>query len=118
VLIVGGAFALLTGYQAVQALRDLGAPMETTVGPVRRKWARNDFVLFGRTHYIRIGDRIFIVDRASYMEIEEDDVLSVEHYPHTGMVGRIELVPEETETDPRRGDDEERPSGAVGRPWQ
>lgn len=97
--------AVLFGYQSIQALRDLRAPLVTTRGPVHRIWSKMDLVVT-RSHYIAVGRHIFHVpfpawydlrDEAKRMrdaELDKDYLMEVEvqHYPHTGTVERVERV--------------------------
>ncbi len=82
--------ALLTGYQAVQSVRDLLSSPKETTGPIRRKWSRADmFVL--RSYYIYVEGGVYKVDPPIYLELQEGDAVAIRHYPHTNTVVSIEV---------------------------
>jgi len=82
--------AFLTGHQSVQSLRDLRSSPRLSTGLVDRKWSRADlFVL--RSYYIYVDRSVFKVTPLIYIELEEGDTVSVNHYPHTNTVISVEL---------------------------
>jgi hypothetical protein len=82
--------ASLTGHQSIQSLRDLRSSPRVSTGPVERKWSRADlFVL--RSYYIYVDRSVFKVTPLIYTELEEGDMVSVNHYPHTNTVISVEL---------------------------
>ena len=93
-LVIVGLAAVLTGYQSIQSLRDLAAEPRVLAGPIRRKWSRNDF-LVSRSHYIYVEKTVFKIDPLTFTEVEEDDVVSILHYPHTNTV--VSIGPGESE---------------------
>jgi hypothetical protein len=93
-LVIAGVVAFLTGYQSIQSLRDLVAAPRVSTGAIRRKWSRND-LLVARSHYIYVEKTVFKIDPLTYVEVEEGDVVSVLHYPHTNTV--VSVGPGESE---------------------
>jgi hypothetical protein len=93
-LAVAGLAAVLTGYQSIQSLRDLAAEPRTSRGSIRRKWSRSDF-LIARSHYIYVDKSVFKIDPITFVELEDGDVVSVLHYPHTNTV--VSVGTEESE---------------------
>jgi hypothetical protein len=90
-VVIVGLLAFLTGYQSVQALRDLVAqPMETQ-GVIHRKWRRNDLFVM-HSHYLLVNRHVFRVEPTDFMELEVDDTVSIVHYPHTDTVESLALL--------------------------
>ncbi|MDI6857705.1 MAG: hypothetical protein QME71_05265 [Dehalococcoidia bacterium] len=84
-LVILGLVTLLSGYQSVQALRDLVAKPQVTEGEISRKWRGTDmFVL--RSHYIYVNRKVFKIDPLEHQQLEEGDLVAVTHYPHTNAV--------------------------------
>ena len=80
----------LTGHQSIQSLRDLRSSPRVSSGLIDRKWNRADlFVL--RSYYIYVERSVFKVSPLIYVELEEGDMVSVNHYPHTNTVISVEL---------------------------
>jgi hypothetical protein len=80
----------LTGHQSIQSLRDLRSSPRVSSGLIDRKWNRADlFVL--RSYYIYVERSVFKVSPLIYTELEEGDMVSVNHYPHTNTVISVEL---------------------------
>jgi hypothetical protein len=84
-LVILGAVTLLAGYQSLQALRDLLAKPHVTEGEVSRKWKGTDMLVL-RSYYIYVNRRVFKIDQLEYQQLEEGDLISVTHYPHTNTV--------------------------------
>lgn len=82
--------ALLTGYQSIQALRDLRGSPHVASGSIARKWSRADLFIM-RSHYIYVDRSVYKVSPLIYAELEEGDAVSVTHYPHTNTVISVEL---------------------------
>lgn len=80
----------LTGYQSIQSLRDLRGSPRVSRGRIGRKWSRADLFIM-RSHYIYVERSVFKVALLIYTELEEEDVVSVTHYPHTNTVISVEL---------------------------
>jgi hypothetical protein len=88
--------ALLTalfGHQSIQSIRDLRASLVRTEGRVGRKWTKMDF-LISRSHYVSLGRNIFRIPVVDWHLLEEDDLVAIVHYPHTGAVTRVEHLPD------------------------
>ena len=84
-MVVAGVVALLTGYQSIQALRDLFTKPVETRGVVERKWSRSDFFV-ARSHYLMVKRNVFRIEPLEFIEVELGHTVSVIHYPHTGTV--------------------------------
>jgi hypothetical protein len=87
--VIEAVLALLFGYQAMQALRDLGSQPIRTEGVVGRKWTKMDFIVT-RSHYVALGRRIFRLPVEDWYILQEDDRIAVVHYPHSGTVVKVE----------------------------
>jgi hypothetical protein len=90
-VVIVSLLALLTGYQSVQALRDLLAQPIQTEGVINRKWRRNDLFVM-RSHYLLVNRHVFRVEPTDFMELEVDDTVSIVHYPHTDTVESLALL--------------------------
>jgi hypothetical protein len=98
-VVIVSLLALLTGYQSVQALRDLVAqPMETQ-GVIDRKWRRTD-LFFWHNHYILVSRHVFRVEPEDFVELEVDDTVSIIHYPHTETVESVTPLEREARGQP------------------
>lgn len=100
--VILAVLALLFGYQSIQSLRDLRAPLRTTRGPVLRIWSKMDLIVT-RSYYITVGKQIFRVPFPVYYDLREEakrlrdaDLegdyrieVEVVHYPHTGTVESV-----------------------------
>jgi hypothetical protein len=100
--VILAVLALLFGYQSIQSLRDLRAPLRTTRGPVVRIWSKMDLIVT-RSYYIAVGKQIFRVPFPVYYDLREEakrlrdaDLdgeyrieVEVVHYPHTGTVESV-----------------------------
>ncbi len=100
--VILAVLALLFGYQAIQSLRDLRAPLRTTRGPVLRIWSKMDLIVT-RSYYIAVGKQIFRIPFPAYYDLREEakrlrdaDLegeyrieVEVVHYPHTGTVESV-----------------------------
>jgi len=84
-VVILGVVALLTGYQSIQALRDLFAEPVETRGVVKRKWSRSDFFV-ARSHYLMVKRNVFRVEPLHFIDTDLGDTVSVIHYPHTATV--------------------------------
>lgn len=82
----------LFGYQSVQAVRDLRAPLVRTEGVIGRRWSRSDFII-SRSYYISVGRNIFPLPIEKWYDLAEDDVVLLTHYPHTTTVVTVEKLP-------------------------
>jgi hypothetical protein len=82
--------AFLTGHQSIQSLRDLRSSPRLSTGLVDRKWSRADLFVM-RSYYIYVDRSVFKVTPLIYIELEEGDTVSVNHYPHTNTVISVEL---------------------------
>ncbi len=91
-LTVVGLVFVATGYQSITAFRDLGAERTTTTGIVLRKRRPGIFLMLGRTHYLRLAAGAFIVSVPAFHELQEDDEVEIEHWPHTRRVTRVRLL--------------------------
>jgi hypothetical protein len=90
-LIIFALVCLVLGFQSISALRDISAEFVETMGPVRRKWSRSDFV-FWRSYYVDVEKKYFSVDRVPYELLQPDDVVVVKHLPHSERVESISRV--------------------------
>ncbi|MGB6894647.1 MAG: hypothetical protein WBF37_01700 [Dehalococcoidia bacterium] len=86
-----GVVALLTGYQSIQALRDLFTKPVETRGVVERKWSRSDFFV-ARSHYVMVKRNVFHIEPFEFVEVELGDTVSVIHYPHTSTVESLTVA--------------------------
>jgi len=91
VSIVGLVF-FTTSFQSVTALHDLRSDPTRTTGIVLRKRRPGIFLMFGRTHYLRLREGAFVVSVPAYHELSEDDEVEIEHWPHTRTVIRVRLL--------------------------
>jgi hypothetical protein len=90
--VIEAIITLLFGYQAIQALRDLGSTLVTTEGVIGRRWSKMDFIVT-RSHYIAVAGKIFRVPVQDWHLIDENDRVVVTHYPHSGTVAAVERLP-------------------------
>jgi len=81
----------LTGFQSIQALRDLRSSPVATEGAVVRKWRRAELLIFP-THYFYVNRNVFRVPPLMYREIEQGDVVAITHYPHTSTVIEVKRL--------------------------
>lgn len=88
IIIIVALVTLLLGFQSLLSLRDLGADLKETRGPIGRKWDRGEMFFF-RAYFIRIGTDIFKISPLAYREIGEGDEIIVSHLPHTNTVESI-----------------------------
>ena len=100
-MVVVGVIALLTGYQSIQALRDLFAEPVETRGAVERKWSRSDFFV-ARSHYLMVKRNVFRIEPLEFVDVDLGDTVSVIHYPHTATVESL-TVEERGGREPARG---------------
>lgn len=87
--VIEALVTLLFAYQSIQALRDLGADLETTYGVITRRWSKMDLFV-SRSHYIAVNRNIFRIPVVDWYHLAENDTVTVTHYPHTGAVASIE----------------------------
>lgn len=97
-LVVVGVIALLSGYQSIQAFRDLFTQPVETRGVVERKWSRADFFVV-RSHYVMVKRNVFRIEPFEFVDVELGDTVSVIHYPHTSTVQSL-TVEERGEGEP------------------
>ena len=90
-LVLSSSVALLLGYQAVQALRDLVASPIETEGLVERRWSRNEFFIM-QNAYIFVDRTVFRIEQQQANDVAPGDTVRVMHYPHTGTVERVEVI--------------------------
>ena len=91
-LFIGLFVGLLTGHQASQYLRDVGARPVVYEGDVLRKWNKgNLLIVLFPSYYIMVDRRVFCVRREEYALLLEDDLVRVTCYPHSLTVERLEL---------------------------
>jgi hypothetical protein len=83
----------LFGYQSIQALRDVNAPLVRTEGRIGRHWNKMDFIIT-HSYYISVAGKIFRIPAEEWHLLREDDRIAVTHYPHSGAVAGIEQLPE------------------------
>ncbi len=95
-LVLIGSVALLLAYQVVQAVRDLFASLTETVGTVDRLWSRNDLFLF-RSSYAFVAGNVFRLTEEHLLDASLGDRVRIVHYPHTGSVASVEVLPREAE---------------------
>jgi hypothetical protein len=91
-LVLVGSVTLLLGYQVVQSVRDMFAGLQETVGPVERRWSRNEFFLFHNT-YVFVGKDVYRLSPEQALEVELGDMVRITHLPHTSTVEAIERLP-------------------------
>ncbi len=93
-LVLVGSVALLLTYQVVQALRDLFASLQETVGLVERSWRRSDLFLFQNT-YIFVDRNVFRIAPEQALDVETGVMVRILHFPHTGTVESVEVLERE-----------------------
>lgn len=92
ILVVAAILTFLFGYQAIQTLRDLRAEPTSISGEIQRMWARTDFIIVGRSHYVMVQRSIFRVPIERYIELEKGQRVRVSYFPHSHTV--IDVEPE------------------------
>ena len=86
--------ALLGGYSALAALRDLFAEPIETEGPILRKWAKTDLFFF-RGRHLLVEGRVFRLRKEIYAAMPEEGArVYLRHYPHTNALIDWYEVPE------------------------
>jgi hypothetical protein len=90
-LLLSGGVAALLGYQSVQAIRDLFAPLVETEGRVERRWSRNEYFIM-RNDYVVVRGSVFRIEPERALQIEPGDTVRVVHYPHTDTVETIDIL--------------------------
>ena len=109
-LAIAALIALLSGFSALGALRDVYAEPIQTTGIIERKWRKSDVLVF-RGHYILCQKRVFRIPREVYDKLPEvGRGVLLEHYPHTSALtawatAQVSTVTSETD---QSGDGEER----------
>jgi len=84
-LVVLSLLALLTGYQSIQALRDLLAEPKATTGEILRMWGRGGLQIMPG-HYIYVNKNVFKIPHALYDKLDKGDTVSITYYPHTSTM--------------------------------
>jgi xanthosine utilization system XapX-like protein len=87
-----GVVGLLLGYQVVQHLRDLGAPLAESAGVVQRKWKRADLIIAWDSFYVTVDRTVFRVRPDDYLHIDEAMYVKVVHFPNTLNVVSIHEI--------------------------
>ena len=105
-IIIALVATFLFGYQAIQAIRDLGVKeLSVTQGPVSRIWSKMDLFVT-RSYYINVNRNIFRIPLPAYWDLREEAKrmradgsdeeyrieVRVEHYPHSGNVTKVERI--------------------------
>ena len=80
---VVGVVGLLLGYQVVQHIRDLGAPLAESVGLVQRKWTRADLIIAMQSYYLTVDRVVFRVKPEDHIQVDEGMYVKIVHFPHT-----------------------------------
>jgi hypothetical protein len=94
-LIVSGGLTFLTGYQALQFLRDLNASPALVEGEVAKKWTKgNLFFFFLPSFYIAVKGKIFAISKQEYAQVFEAELVRVLHYPNSLTVDSVQRYDE------------------------
>jgi hypothetical protein len=93
IAIVGVITALLT-YQVVQSFRDLFSQLVQTEGVIERKWSRSDILIF-KNDYVFVNGTVFRIEPEHAIRVNLGDTVRLVHYPHTGTVDSVEVLPRE-----------------------
>ncbi|MEZ4501843.1 MAG: hypothetical protein R3C39_04420 [Dehalococcoidia bacterium] len=125
-VLILGIIAIATGFQAVTALRDLGARPTTTRGVVERMWDKGTVLWMSRTYYAlvrstraddpaRTNRHVFVVSQEAFLALTEGASVVIEHWPHTHTVMRLSTVeraakPARASASERRGTRRTRPT--------
>ena len=84
------SFAVL--YEFISSLRDLRSiPMETK-GEIKRMWKKSRFLLLGRQDYLLLDRKILEIKTATAMMLDVGDNISIQHWPKTLKVIKLEKV--------------------------
>ncbi len=90
-LFVTGILFLVVGYQAWHYLRDMAAQPTASEGEVTKKWTKgNFFFFFMHSHYIAVKGQIYTISRNEYRGLLEEDMVRIQHYPHSLTVVFVE----------------------------
>ncbi|MGI8925446.1 MAG: hypothetical protein ACR2HN_02220 [Tepidiformaceae bacterium] len=81
----------LFAFQASQAWRDLAGEPEEMTGLVTRRWSRTDSLVV-RSHYIRVANKIFTIQRDLHGDVMAGDNVSLKFYPHSAIVISVKRV--------------------------
>jgi hypothetical protein len=95
--------AFATSYQAITALRDLGAQPVVTRGILERAWDKGTVLWLTRSYYALVTtpradgregrDRhVFVISQEAYLQLEEGSNVEIEHWPHTHTVIRVSRI--------------------------
>ena len=87
-LLVTGA-ALI---QLISALRDLQARPTFTRGEVRRLWTKGGMLWFFRSHYLMINRQVFVMPPEVWVQLDEENIVELHHWPHTRTLVRAVLL--------------------------
>jgi hypothetical protein len=90
-VVVLTVLSILFGTQSIQSLLDLFANPTTERGTVTRRWTKSDsFVM--KSHYMRLGARIFRGDSFLLADIREGDEVQATYYPHSALLVWVEKI--------------------------
>lgn len=90
-VIVLAVLTILFGTQSIQSLQDLFDKPTTERGVVTRRWSKSDsFVV--KSHYMRLGTKIFRGDAYLLADIKTDDEVEATYYPHSALLIWVEKV--------------------------
>ncbi len=90
-LTVSGILSILTGFQSLHYLLDLGSSPTTTEGEVSKKWTKGNLLFFFLpSYYIAVKGKIFSIRRMEYAHLLEQDLVRLRHYPNTLTIEVIE----------------------------
>ena len=102
--VLGGSYAaliplsillLVTGaalFQLITALLDLRAEPTFTRGEVRRLWTKGGLFWFFRSHYAMIDRQVFVMAAQVWIQLEEENIAELHHWPHTRTLIRAVLI--------------------------
>jgi hypothetical protein len=94
-LTVAGILLVVMGYQAVHYMRDMSASPTSSEGEISKKWTKgNLFFFFMPSYYIAVKGKIYTITRNQYRGLLEEDMVRIQHYPHTLTVEFVERYDE------------------------
>lgn len=91
-LSVVGLVGLLLAYHVWEHILDLRSPLAESEGFVDRKWKRADLIIAWDSFYIAVERRIFRLDPADFIKIDEGMYVKVVHFPRTLNVVSVHEV--------------------------
>jgi hypothetical protein len=79
-------------FEASASIRDLRCEPITTRGNIDRAWKKGRFLFIGTVRYLIVRGRVFELTQEAFISLQEDEVVEIQHWPHTNVVISLHLL--------------------------